>query len=134
MTNHLCPECGKATYDHGGNEIYKCFDAMLYKGMSPTWQHVLSFALKMEHKLAQRRDYGDRPGWLAKGAQELQSWIKDEVEELAEARQNGSVSDVWDEAADVANLAMMVADCHEQTNKEESNEQANTEKTGPDRQ
>jgi hypothetical protein len=89
---------------------------------SPTWPHVFAFACAMEAKLARNRRKGDAAGWRADGTERLQPRLDDEVEEL-----NHALSDYYSahrqerdpklrtavllEAADVANFAMMIADC-----------------------
>jgi hypothetical protein len=88
---------------------------------SATWKHVFAFACVMEFKLSQNRRKGDSAGWRKDGANALQERLDDEVEELAAALGQYYLSDpdtvkqhrlaVWLEAADVANFAMMIADC-----------------------
>lgn len=89
---------------------------------SATWPFVLAFACAMEHKLSLNRRKGDSAGWRRSGAHALQDRLDDEVEELAEALANyGPKAIMCDsnrlhvllEAADVANFAMMIADCVE---------------------
>jgi NTP pyrophosphatase (non-canonical NTP hydrolase) len=82
---------------------------------------VLRFARLME---AQLREHDDRPGWQDCTLDWLYGRMVEEAEELREAierapgQRRGSVSDDWredyqrarEEAADVANFAMMIAD------------------------
>ena len=77
---------------------------------SPTWPHVLAFAMRMEAKLAKNRRKGDRAGWLKDHPQALWDRINDEECELYAAIGGEDPESVWNEAADVANFAMMVAD------------------------
>lgn len=77
---------------------------------SPTWPHVFAFALRMEAKLAKNRHKGDRSGWLKDSPHSLWDRIGDESQELFEALEGDNVEAVWNESADVANFAMMVAD------------------------
>ena len=80
---------------------------------SPTWPLVLAFAHEMERKLAQNRHKGDRSGWLHVSPESLIERIGDEFGELCEAVDRRDPSQhVYDEAADVANFAMMVADSY----------------------
>ncbi|MEM1355957.1 MAG: hypothetical protein AAGH88_13870 [Planctomycetota bacterium] len=83
---------------------------------SPTWPYVLAFAKRMEAKLAKNRHKGDRLGWLKDTPASLVRRIDDErIELLAEIRSGGIALDVMDEAADVANMAMMTADAYAPT-------------------
>lgn len=87
---------------------------------SPTWPHVLAFALRMEAKLAKNRHKGDRKGWLKDNPWNLVERILDETVELQQCfSTDGAGAGVWllktpeetaDECADVANFCMMVAD------------------------
>lgn len=78
---------------------------------SPTFPFVLSFARVMESKLAQNRHKGDSDGWRSAGTEKLFSLLRKEVEELSQAIQDRDATAIALEAADVANFAMMVADC-----------------------
>lgn len=83
------------------------------EGESPTWPHVMAFAKRMEGKLAKNRHKGDRAGWLADHPGDLLRRIRDEANELENAiLSDHSSEDVWQEAADVANFALMVADSY----------------------
>lgn len=68
---------------------------------------VYAFAHLMERVLQQNDHKGgwedDTPGWL---------YIRlcDEVLELGTAIENGTFEDIWKEAADIANFAMMIVD------------------------
>ena len=78
---------------------------------SPTWPFVLAFAVRMEAKLAKNRHKGDRDGWLKDAPWPLFVRLLGEMSELERAiREGESPEDIADEAADVANFAMMVAD------------------------
>ena len=80
---------------------------------SPTWPHVLAFALKMEHKLSLNRHKGDRDGWLADHYWSLSARVYEEMRELeGEMAHKHATADAWFEAADVANMAMMTADSY----------------------
>jgi hypothetical protein len=98
---------------------------------SDTWLTVLAFAVEMEKKLAQNRDKGPREGiidptdidpdgpgtfgvwggWLNDSPMSLCARVAEEGEELRqELIRQSSYDVVVGEAADVANMAMMVAD------------------------
>jgi NTP pyrophosphatase (non-canonical NTP hydrolase) len=80
-------------------------------GESPTWPHVLAFARRMEAKLEANRHKGNREGWLKDSPFDLFRRLRDEADELGEALRCRSESEVIaNEAADVANFAMMIAD------------------------
>lgn len=79
---------------------------------SPTWPYVLAFAKRMEAKLDLNRHKGDREGWIDDSARALLKRLREETKELARAL-DGAESRrerAPDEAADVANFAMMIAD------------------------
>jgi NTP pyrophosphatase (non-canonical NTP hydrolase) len=91
---------------------------------SPTWPHVLAFAERMEAKLAKNRHKGDREAWLKDNPRDLFDRIRQEMIELAvemdterayreaysDFRAHEVAEKIANEAADVANFAMMVAD------------------------
>lgn len=89
---------------------------------SPTWPYVLAFALRMERKLDENRHKGNREGWIKDDPIALFRRLRDEAAELGAAltvercgcRAVGECTHpdpkVGDEAADVANFAMMIAD------------------------
>lgn len=77
---------------------------------STTWPHVLAFAQVMESKLAQNRHKGDRDGWLALDLTTLCELLSKELVELEQALSWGDANAVAEEAADVANFTMMIAD------------------------
>lgn len=77
---------------------------------SPTNQEVLKLASWMEHKLSKNRHKGDREGWLKAPIAALVRHLDEEVAELKRALESDKGYDIMCEAADVANLAMMVAD------------------------
>jgi NTP pyrophosphatase (non-canonical NTP hydrolase) len=88
---------------------------------SPTWPYVLAFAQRMEAKLAKNRHKGDRNGWINCNPDELAFRIRDELAELEDAlrlvrhKENIVASEreqIANEAADVANFAMMIADIY----------------------
>ena len=80
---------------------------------SNTWPEIQKFAVRMEGKLAQNRHKGDRAGWLTTHPTYLINRLLDETAELYDALDNLlNPEDVWAEAADVANFAMMVADSY----------------------
>lgn len=64
----------------------------------------------MEAKLAANRHKGDRPGWLALDLTVLARCLFNELDELEQALSHGDANAVLEEAADVANFAMMLAD------------------------
>lgn len=65
------------------------------------------FSTRMEAKL-RANDW--KGGWRGMGHRELLDLLGLEFEELAEAIAAGSAKGIIDEAADVANFAMMIAD------------------------
>lgn len=77
----------------------------------------------MENKLARNRHKGNREGWINDDPESLLKRLREETRELEtamsvakvrmwEGRSNAShaANDVADEAADIANFAMMIAD------------------------
>lgn len=68
---------------------------------------VRDFALEMERKLAR---HDNRPGWEHEEGRWLLSRLMDEAVELSDALRKGDIATIVDEAADVANFAMMIAD------------------------
>jgi len=71
------------------------------------WQ-VVMFALRMEEKL-QRNDHKEH--WTSYSAKWLLNRLRQETQELTRAIENGEEPEaIANEAADVANFAMMVAD------------------------
>ena len=69
---------------------------------------VLWFAAHMETEL---RNHDDRPGWDDDDTMDLFDHLKEEVRELRNALVDSSDdSAIISEAADVANMAMMIAD------------------------
>lgn len=81
-----------------------------WSGESRTLPVVLAFARRMEAKLAKNRHKGDRGGWLKDTPSALLRRLKVETNELEKAIQSNSCGDIANEAADVANFAMMIAD------------------------
>lgn len=94
-------------------------------GQSATWPYVMRFAVAMEAKLAANRHKGDREGWLYDEVYSLMGRVREEILELERAVWPGTkgrirgrigiatgdeLDDVLHEAADVANMVMMVAD------------------------
>jgi len=77
---------------------------------SETLPYVLKFAERMEAKLEKNRHKGGRENWLGHHPYSLLARLKQEVAELEEALGNQSFDNITDEAADVANFAMMIAD------------------------
>lgn len=91
---------------------------------SDTWPTVAAFAARMERKLDMNRHKGDRANWLKDEPEALMERLRQETHELAvelevaAVRMNEPFNVAWmaqrlaDEAADVANFAMMIADWH----------------------
>lgn len=86
---------------------------------SPTFEHVLNFAFRMEAKLAANRHKGDREGWMKDHPWNLVERILDETVEVQQCFNTDGAGTVWlvktpeqtaDECADVANFCMMTAD------------------------
>ncbi|MGE5572976.1 MAG: hypothetical protein ACM3ZU_08170 [Bacteroidota bacterium] len=65
------------------------------------------FAVYMEHKL-RRNDH--KPDWRTCSLAYLRGRLNQELAELDEAVQSGDPYRIYDECADVANFAMMIAD------------------------
>ncbi len=90
---------------------------------SPTKPYVLAFGERMEGKLALNRHKGNREGWINDDPEALLKRLREETRELEiamnvakvrmwEGKSNAShaADDVANEAADIANFAMMIAD------------------------
>jgi hypothetical protein len=73
---------------------------------------LVKFAVMMDMKLNRNSHKNEAGGWGGMAAFEILNRIRDELEELEEAIRNPSHSreDIVDEAVDVANFAMMMAD------------------------
>lgn len=69
-------------------------------------EEVQQFAWDMARKLKCNEHKG---GWDELTVGELFGLLEDELAELADTIMNGTADDVIDEAADVANFAMMIA-------------------------
>ena len=91
---------------YGGEPVF----VYARRGESPTWPIILAFAERMEAKLAKNRHKGGRTAWLQDDPRELLRRLNQEVAELEEAVDSGHAQSAIDEAADVANFALMVAD------------------------
>ena len=104
---------------------------------SPTWPHVLKFALRMEAKLEKNRHKGNREGWLQDDADELLERLRQELIELdtamciavgrmteGESNARWAAENVANEAADVANFALFLADWHLSRAQESGNAKA----------
>ena len=79
--------------------------------MSATQKYVDDFAKAMEAKLEVNRHKGDREGWLGDSMNQLLGRCMEEFCELSNAvLDKKSPQEVRDEAADVANFCMMIAD------------------------
>lgn len=74
--------------------------------MKPFREEVRKFAHAMEYKLAANDHKG---GWEESPIPKILSRLRMEVEELAQAIEDGNDIDIILEAADVANYAMMAA-------------------------
>lgn len=79
---------------------------------------VDAFAQKMKNKLEENAHKGDREGWTRDPPAALLRRLREEVRELAELISTEAmgcgpleVEGIAREAADVANFAMMIADC-----------------------
>lgn len=81
--------------------------------VSPTYRYVVAFGRIMEMKLQKNRHKGDRNGWSAADPVALLGRVKQELTELLVAVFHGESDEaVAKEAADVGNMAMMVADAY----------------------
>ncbi len=98
--NTLCTKCGKPIIGQQGcRPLGSARQIMILR------PEVLKFAGIMEGKLKQN-DY--KGGWLGCDILELLFSLEEEVRELKRAIRDGG--DLGEEAADVANYAMMIAD------------------------
>lgn len=89
---------------------------------SPTYPYVVEFGKRMEAKLERNRHKGNREGWINDDAHALLKRLNQEITELAiemgyahhEIWESGKCASraeaVANEAADIANFAMMIAD------------------------
>lgn len=77
---------------------------------SATWPYVLAFAQLMEKKLDENRHKGNSSGWRFDRPAALFKRLDEEIAEMKTAWRERRRKDVPDEAADVANFAMMIAD------------------------
>ena len=76
-------------------------------------KEVMSFALTMEEKLCMHDEQRGPTGWKNEPVDYLLNRLSEEVAELRKAIADGaSLNTINLEAADVGNLAMMVADAH----------------------
>lgn len=75
-----------------------------------TRPEVLWFATEMEKHLREHDGTKGKQGWHDMTFLELCDLLGDEREELADVLWHGTLEDVIREAADVANIAMMIAD------------------------
>lgn len=75
---------------------------------------VLRMAQGMERRLREYDETRGRTGWKQCNMAQLVDHLREEVNELIDAviDESGSVV-VWAEAADIGNMAMMVADTYE---------------------
>jgi hypothetical protein len=77
-------------------------------------RHGERVAARMEEMLNVNAHKGGRGMWLNDDPRDLLARVRQEVDELEEALAAGaSPKTVWEEAADVANMAAMVADAYE---------------------
>lgn len=75
------------------------------------WPTVLRFAERMMRKLDQHKAAkGGREGWIRDRSKRLLERAREELKELEEELSKAKMSSIVDEAADVANMVMMVAD------------------------
>lgn len=87
----------------------------LYPGVR---KEVVQFSKRMEIKLVENEWKG---GWRGKSPIERLRLLRLEVEELEDALNCGTPEDVINEAADVGNFAMMIADIMMQLTKGSEN-------------
>lgn len=86
-------------------------------GLHPT---VIEFAKAMQHKLDrnkhkegkgwERNPDGSRNGWAGCSVEFLTEKLREEVSELLKALEHEGLDEIRNEAADVGNIAMMLAD------------------------
>lgn len=90
-------------------------EVLTVKDLRPS---VVAFAIEMERELRANAHKGNRPAWRADPVDGLLNHLDDEVRELADVAYRGPgphmtplrLAAVREEAADVANMALMVAD------------------------
>ena len=107
LTGRVC--CG-VRWDSRIGKCRLCGHSFSEPVGSATWPYVAAFAREMEGKLACNRHKGDREGWLALDMTTLRKLLFRELDELEQAISWGDANAVTEEAADVANFAMMIAD------------------------
>ena len=78
---------------------------------SPTKEMLNQFAAIMETKFALHREKGGPDEWRKTPARQYVTRILDEVNELLAALDSEDPDKICHEAADVANFALIVADC-----------------------
>lgn len=120
MSNKLevfgqCPRCGGLfTSDHKCPDMLRLTDEDLNVYLRP---ELRSFVINMEDEM-RANDHKGKDGWKHNSLDHLLNHLMDEVRELHAAmtkartrtEQARYTEDVVSEAADVANVAMMVAD------------------------
>ena len=78
----------------------------------PLYPEFGLFAQAMDRELRANRNKGGPAAWREDGSQRMLTELTYHQGKLANAVQRGNVHEVLEFAADVANLAMMVADAH----------------------
>jgi NTP pyrophosphatase (non-canonical NTP hydrolase) len=83
---------------NGWNEVLRCTSA---------------FRKAMNSKLFLNQHKGNRNGWKMDDPYDLLIRVREETEELAKALDSDNKTEILQEAADIANMAMMVADAYD---------------------
>lgn len=112
-----CSVCGRLLC-HGANVVAykgvahcKCYCEAVKVGMTVVLRPALSsFGEDMERQLRRHDEQKGEHGWSRLTNARLWYLLGKEVEELHEALLNGKPEYIIHEAADVANIAMMIAD------------------------
>lgn len=115
-----CPICG---FLHEARHCpKKAQSSFAAPAGSTTWPIVLEFAKRMEAKLEKNRHKGDREAWLNEDPDDLLERLREEVCELDNAMvaqvkatkftRTWNAEQIANEAADVANFAMFIADLY----------------------
>lgn len=107
-TDEYCLGCSDAELCIAPHAIYayRLWQRREDVGIRP---EIAQFAIDMELKLMRNNAKG---GWHGMDVGQLLRLLAKELDELADAIVHGSGQDVIDEAADVANYAMMIADLY----------------------
>lgn len=105
--NHLVKPIDKCVEADSYVMLHQRIQAALDETKEIVRESVKWFSEQMERKLAQ---HDDRPGWKGEDFEYLLIRLMGELGELCNLPPNSDLQTVIDEAADVANFAMMISD------------------------